>query len=242
MANVKITALSELFANTLSSVDVVPIVDISANETKRIKLSAAINEVAAANDYVTYSNLSSSIQEVDSALVDFAAYSNNAFASNDGIVGVETRRADNTFYSYNTHSVSTSANVISTANSNLGAITFPWATTFTNTVNLGNFELEQTLTPNVSISGSTIFSRNKNIFNSAKLIVNIKDLTYGQHQASEILLVHDTSTINLTEYAIVHTSTNPIATFSADFNGDNVELTVSAESSDNTITVLQFIN
>lgn len=249
MANVKITALAELFSNALSNVDVVPIVDISASETKKIKLVPAISTVAHANDYITYvaltgdiNTVSDNVDSVVTNLDSFGSYSNSTFATAAGINDIESRRADNTFYSYNTHSVSTSANIVSTANSDLGSISFPWNTTFTGTVNLGEFELQQTHTPNVSVSGATIFSRNKNSFNCAKLIVNVKDLTYGQFQASEILLVHDTSVVRLTEYAIVHTSTNPIATFEADFNGDNVDLVITAQSTDNRVTVLQFIN
>lgn len=254
MANVKITALAQLFSNALSNVDVVPIVDISESETKRIKLVPAISTVAHANDFATYTILSADINtvsdNVDSVVTNldsFGNYSNTTFATFDYVdsnntAEVETRRADNTFYSYNTHSVSTSANIVSTANSDLGSISFPWDTTFTGTVNLGEFQLQQTHTANVSVSGATIFSKNKNSFNCAKLIVNIKDLTYGQFQASEILLVHDNSVVRLTEYAIVHTSTNPIATFEADYSGDNVELVITAQSTDNMVTVLQFIN
>lgn len=243
MANVKITALTELFSNTLSNVDIVPIVDVSANETKQIKLEPAISSIAHANDYITYIALSSDINSV-SDNVTVAVNNVDSFAenSNTAIAAAESRRDDNIFYSYNTHSVSTSANIVSNASSDLGSTTFPWNTTFTGVVNLGEFELEQTHTPNVSVGSTAIFSRNKNTFNCAKLIVNIKDLTYGQFQASEVLLIQDTSVVRLTEYAIVHTSTNPIATFEAAYNGDNVELYISAESSDNSVTVLQFMN
>jgi len=343
MANVKITELTELFSNALSSVDVVPIVDISNNETKKISLSNAIVQLAgessayAANDYITFTVLSSNINTVSSnvdtlsttvdtvsANVDavearrlantFYVYNegsnvivssnlepsaNNTFslgapdaiwaeayfgpssiyigtvklAQNDGALSitdendvsvtidtslgnlaetintlssntdaVNSRLESNIFYQTNTHSVTVSANIVSNAQSNLGSVTERWSNAYADTLNLGSFEIEQTQTSNVSVSGATIFSRNKNSFNSAKLIVNIEDLTYGQYQSSEILLVQDTSLVRITEYAIVHTSTNPIATFEAGFNGDEVELSVYGESSDNRVTVLQFIN
>lgn len=329
MANVKITELTELFSNALSSVDVVPIVDIDNNETKKISLSNAIIEIAggvdaySANDYITFTVLSSNLDTV-SANVDsveerrsantFYLYNENSnviisanlepsansvysigapdkvwaeayfgpssiyigtvkISQNDegikftdendvsvtldtalgnvtqtlntlssNIDAVEARLESNVFYQSNTHSVIVSANIISNAQSSLGSVTERWSNAYADTLNLGSFEIEQTQTSNVSVSGATIFSRNKNSFNSAKLIVNIEDLTYGQYQSSELLLVQDTSLVRITEYAIVHTSTNPIASFDVGFNGDEVELSIYGESSDNRVTVLQFIN
>lgn len=329
MANVKITELTELFSNALSSVDVVPIVDIDNNETKKISLSNAIIEIAggvdaySANDYITFTVLSSNLDTV-SANVDsvearrsantFYLYNENSnviisanlepsannvysigapdkvwaeayfgpssiyigtvkISQNDegikftdendvsvtldtalgnvtqtlntlssNIDAVEARLESNVFYQSNTHSVIVSANIISNAQSSLGSVTERWSNAYADTLNLGSFEIEQTQTSNVSVSGATIFSRNKNSFNSAKLIVNIEDLTYGQYQSSELLLVQDTSLVRITEYAIVHTSTNPIASFDVGFNGDEVELSIYGESSDNIVTVLQFIN
>lgn len=322
MANVKITQLTELFSNALSDADVVPIVDIDNDETKKISLSNAISEIAAsvdnysANDYITFTVLSSDIDAVESrrSANTFYVYnensnvrisanlepsSNNTYsigapdsvwaeayfgpssiyigtvkiAQNDdgirftdennvsvildtalgnvaqtintlssNIDAVEARLESNVFYSTNTHSVVMSANLVSNAQSNIGSSTERWSNAYADTLNLGSFQIEQTQTSNVSVSGATIFSRNKNSFNSAKLIVNIEDLTYGQYQSSEILLVQDTSLVRLTEYAIVHTSTNPIAAFEAGFSGDNVELSIYGQSSDNIVTVLQFIN
>lgn len=326
MANVKITELTELASVDLVATDVVPIVDIDINETKKISLSNAILSISAngysANDYITFSVLSDNINAV-SANVDsvearriantFYTYDgatvtasanlypaangvytlgaedavwaeayfgpssifigtiklsqangglritdeNNVSVTLDTSLGnvtqdfdkvssnvdaVEARRDANTFYETNTHSVSMSANLVSDAQSNLGSTTERWSNAYADTLNLGSFELEQTQTSNVSVGTAAIFSRNKNSFNSAKLIVNIEDLTYGQYQSSEILLVQDTVTVKITEYAIVHTSTHPIANFDADFDGDNVRLLISAQSSDNIVTVLQFVN
>lgn len=325
MANVKITELSELFSNALASVDVVPIVDIDNNETKKISLSNAIAEIAggvdaySANDYITFTVLSSNLDTV-SANVDavesrrsantFYVYNENSnviisanlepssnniysigapdkvwaeayfgpssvyigtvkIAQNDsGIIITDENEVSvildtalgnvaqtidslsanidelesNVFYQNNTHSVIVSANMVSNAQSNLGSVDERWSNAYADTLNLGSFEIQQTQTSNVSVSGATIFSKNKNTFNSVKLIVNIEDLTYGQYQSSELLLVQDTSLVRITEYAIVHTSTNPIASFDASFNGDDVELSIYGESSDNRVTVLQFMN
>lgn len=288
MANVKITDLTELFSNTLAGTDVLPIVDIDADETLKISIQSLREGVAYANDYVTYSVLSSNIDTVSSNvtlltnnLASFSAYANVTFTTNthidtkiaelvDGAPGVldtlneiaealgddpnfsntisnsitdvETRRSDNTFYQYNEANVEMSANLVSNASSNIGSESKRWDTAYVDILHLGAFEVQQTQTSNVTVLPTAVFSRDKNLFNSAKLVVNIEDLTYGQFQSSEILLVQDTNKVNITEYAIVHTSTNPIATFEADFSGNDVRLLVTASSSDNLITVLQFIN
>lgn len=110
------------------------------------------------------------------------------------------------------------------------------------TVTIGTFTLEETITSNVSSAGATIFLMNKNSSNFAKLLVNVTDLTYGQYQSSEILLVHDSNEVRLVEYAIINTSTNPLVTFDATISGSDVQLNATALSSDNLIKVLKFIN
>ena len=82
----------------------------------------------------------------------------------------------------------------------------------------------------------------KNNFNFAKLIINVKDLTYGQYQSSEVLLVHDGLDMRLTEYALVYTTPNPLATFTATIESSNVVIKASASSSNNTINILRFLN
>jgi hypothetical protein len=110
------------------------------------------------------------------------------------------------------------------------------------TVSIGTFTLEETITSNVSSAGATIFLMNKNLSNFAKLLVNVTDLTYGQYQSSEILLVHDSNEVRLVEYAIINTSTNPLVTFDANISGSDVRLSATALSADNLIKVLKFIN
>jgi hypothetical protein len=275
MAVVKITELPELFANNLANVDVVPIVDINTDVTKRISISELQTFIAYANDYVTYSIVTDN-------LAQFAAYANVYFttnahidtkvlevvdsaptslntlgkiataignnpnyvaSTNTEIAAIETRRSDNTFYQYDVATVTMEANLVSNSQSTLGTTTQRWSNAYADVLNLGSFEITQTRTSNVNSMGATVFSLDKNSFNSAKLVVNVEDLTYGQYQSSELLLVQDkNTTVRITEYAIVHTSTNPIAVFEADFVDSNAVLRVYAASSDNIITVLQFVN
>ena len=102
--------------------------------------------------------------------------------------------------------------------------------------------MDTTIASNVSIGESTISTWDKDNFNFAKLIVNTEDITYGQYQSSEVLLVHDGTDVKLTEYALVYTSTNPLITFNAHIESDNVVLKANANSSDNTIRIVRILN
>mgnify|MGYP000657501159 CR=1 FL=1 len=64
MANVKITDLTELSAADSAAVDVFPIVDIDADATKKITIASLRTTVAAANDFVTYTNITANLDIV----------------------------------------------------------------------------------------------------------------------------------------------------------------------------------
>ena len=49
------------------------------------------------------------------------------------------------------------------------------------------------------------------------------DSTTG-HETGKILIVHDGSTAQMTQYGITHTSTAPVLTFSVDISGGSVRL------------------
>lgn len=259
--------------------------------------------------------------------IDFSSVNDNIAVVADSVNSVETRRSDNTFYSYNVHSIQSSANVLPVSNNvlSLGSPDLVWRDIYvgegsvylgavklssedqqaisvntpsgaftlsgntaeaygrvltveanvaaitssigtlgdletsdkstivgainelaTNgsfeTVAIGSYTLSETVTSNVSTIGSTVFIMNTASSNFAKLIVNVTDLTYGQYQSSEILLVHDGNTARLVEYAIISTSTNPLVTFDASISGNNVVLNATASSADNLVRVLKFIN
>jgi hypothetical protein len=262
-----------------------------------------------------------------SVSIDFSSVDANVNTVSANVDGVETRRNDNTFYSYNGHTVSASANILAASNNiySLGSPATVWrdiyvgegsvyigsvklssenqnsinvttssgsfiidantATAYARVVNIeanvislansignlsdletndkanlvsainelatngsfqsvgiGSFTLEESVTSNVSTLGSTVFVMNKDSSNFAKLIINVTDLTYGQYQSSEILLVHDGNLVRIVEYAIIATSTNPIVTLDASISGNNVVLNATALSADNLIRVLKFIN
>src|SRR5210317_737504 len=64
MANVKITDLTELAAIDVADNDVVPIVDVGGDTTKKITIESLKNATAAANDFVTFTRLNANINVV----------------------------------------------------------------------------------------------------------------------------------------------------------------------------------
>ena len=64
MANVKITDLTELAAVDIATNDVLPIVDINTDTTKKVTISSLSTGVADANDFVTFTRLNANINLV----------------------------------------------------------------------------------------------------------------------------------------------------------------------------------
>lgn len=159
-----------------------------------------------------------------------------------GAADVEARRAANTFYSYSANTVTSNASIVPEDTQTLGSETNRWDYLYAGTLDIGLTRIREYITYGVSSVGSVVFSEAIENFKFAKLIINNEDITYGQTQCSELLLVHDGSVVNITEYAIVHTSTQPIVQYSADIVEGQVELTARTSSANNTIKVLAFKN
>ena len=66
MANVKITDLTELAADDVASNDVLPIVDINNDSTKKVTIASLVTSVADANDHATFTILNANINQVSS--------------------------------------------------------------------------------------------------------------------------------------------------------------------------------
>ena len=79
MANVKITDLTELAAVDIATNDVLPIVDINTDTTKKVTISSLSTGVADANDFVTFTRLNANINTVQ-----------------DNVAATEARRVANT--------------------------------------------------------------------------------------------------------------------------------------------------
>jgi hypothetical protein len=112
--------------------------------------------------------------------------------------------------------------------------------TFAN-VTIGNLHIDTDVKTHINSTGDIVSSFDK-AYRFAKLIIHVEDITYGQYQSSEVLLIQDGSTVRLTEYAIVFTSTNPICTFEASSNTTSVSIFAKPQSSDNTITVIKLLS
>lgn len=137
-------------------------------------------------------------------------------------------------------SIGNVANLATTNKSNLvAAINESISIRDFNSLSLGNYTFSEQITSNVSAVGAIIFSMPKNNQHFAKLLVNVEDLTYGQYQSSELLLVQDGNDSRLVEYGMVFTSTNPIASYETLLQGNNVVIRATALSSDNIIRVLK---
>jgi len=79
MANVKITDLTELAAVDIATNDVLPIVDLNNDSTKKVTIASLTTSIAAANDYATYVQLNANIDAVQtnvSALSSILTISN----------------------------------------------------------------------------------------------------------------------------------------------------------------------
>jgi len=107
------------------------------------------------------------------------------------------------------------------------------------TIITGDFVFSGRTLTGINSVGATIYSQELSSGHFAKLLINVEDLTYGQYQSSEVLLVHDNNSAKIVEYGITHTSTNPIATYDATIVGSNVEIYAQAVSASNTIKVLK---
>jgi hypothetical protein len=197
MANVKITELTELAAVDVADNDVVPIVDVGGDTTKKVTAASLRTYASEANDFITYTVLNANIDVVSSnadaynvqlnANIDVvqdnvtsqnsyitstyatlllldsvqdnvgSAESNvaslrveylaNVASTEANVNAVESRRADNTFFTYNTDSnvIITDANVEPSSNNiySLGAPDLVWKDVYVGpgTLHLGPLRL-----------------------------------------------------------------------------------------------------
>jgi|688.fasta_scaffold297546_2 hypothetical protein len=279
MANVKITELVELAAVDIAGTDVLPIVDVSADSTKKVTI-VSLRNYADANDYITYTTLNAAINNtqsnVNSAESNIIAYATQANINLDTKANVSATYFSALANDYSTYTVlvgsisNTNAYIttnyatqqqVNTVQTNVGSLSSSVGNLATLTTanksnlvsainevnsksyfNTARFVLQGATISNVSSVGAVIFSEAKANVHFAKLLINVEDLTYGQYQSSELLLVQDTADIKTVEYAMIYTSTNPIAAYEASIVGDNIQLFATAVSSDNIINVFKTIN
>jgi len=90
-----------------------------------------------------------------------------------------------------------------------------------------------------SVTGLTIIADvdtfNKTIYRSAKYTVQVQCTAgpnNGAFQASEILVIHSGTEAYMTDYAVIKSNGNTLATFTVDVAGDNIRLRATASPSD----------
>lgn len=212
MATIKITSLGHLSNAEIAPGDVFVIDHVSTPITK--KLSVA--------------NLTSYISTTLGNLESYASYANaTAAALSSAVSTIETSIGDlNNLVTFDKSNVVAAINEVA-SNTHFSSIVF------------GGYTLSERVTDNVSSLGAEVFSMSKTSKHFAKLLINVEDLTYGQYQTSELLLIQDGSDSKLVEYGIVFTSTNPIVAYDSYLDASNVVVRATATSSDNRIRVLQ---
>jgi hypothetical protein len=171
---------------------------------------------------LTAANLTSYISTTLGNLQTYASYANSTISNLSLSIGDTTQ-------------------LVTADKSNLvAAINEVASNTTLNTIVFGSYTISERVTNNVSSLGADVFSMPRSTKHFAKLLINVEDLTYGQYQTSELLLVHDSSDSKVTEYGIVFTSTNPIVAYDTYFDANNnVVLRAVTTSADNIIRVLQ---
>jgi hypothetical protein len=95
----------------------------------------------------------------------------------------------------------------------------------------GTTETTQTQSATVILKFSSIK------YGSAKLLIQVYDTVSNQRQISELLVIHDDSgssgeRVSATEYAVLFTGAEPLATFDVDANDDDI-LVLSIPNSEN---------
>ena len=212
MATIKITSLGHLSNAQLAPGDVFIVDHVSVPVTNKL----------------TVANLTSYISTTLGNLQSYAAYANaNAAVLSSELTNVSVDIGDVT-------------QLVTVNKSNLVAAVNELASnTHFNAISFNNYTITERITNNVSSLGSVIFSMPKASKRFAKLLINVEDLTYGQYQSSEILLVQDGNDSRIVEYGIVFTSTSPLVTYDTYFDASNVVLRAVASSSDNRIRVLE---
>ena len=82
---------------------------------------------------------------------------------------------------------------------------------------------------------TTVDSFNRTVYRSAKYQIQVQCTAgpdNGAFQTSELLVIHNGTTPYATEYALVKTGANELATFTVDISGDDVRLRVTPTTSD----------
>jgi len=93
-------------------------------------------------------------------------------------------------------------------------------------------------TTSIGTSVTTIQEFGKNLYRSAKMIVEVTDVTNTAYRVSEVLILHDGTNAHIVEYGVAHSGASDFATLTADISGANVRLRCVGTSVNNTAKVV----
>ena len=87
---------------------------------------------------------------------------------------------------------------------------------------------------NITVNTATeIYSFDKTVFRSAKLIIQITDNAVNEYHTTECIVIHDGSDAYISEYGSIFTG-NELATFDADVDGDDIRIMATPASVNST--------
>lgn len=90
-----------------------------------------------------------------------------------------------------------------------------------------------------AISEQVVDTFSASSIRTAKYVVQITDNANSEYQSSEVLLIHDGSTVTFTQYGSIKTGSTTLGTVDADINSGNVRLKVTPTYSNSTIKTVR---
>jgi hypothetical protein len=122
-------------------------------------------------------------------------------------------------------------------------LVFPNGQPYSSTLGTLNYGFNPTVSQttaqvtNITAFPTTIDTFNSLLYRGAKYLITVADNTSTQYQISEILLVQDGANVYITNYGIIHTGANIIATYSAQINSGTVTLYATGVSMSNSVKI-----
>ena len=113
-----------------------------------------------------------------------------------------------------------------------GKVGIGTAGTVSSTFQVEEYGIDTTETSSTATTQIAIHTFAKATFRSARFTVQVTNSTDSTYHTTELLLVHDGTTANITEFGEIHTGSAVEATFDADVNSGNVRLLATPASTD----------
>ena len=99
-------------------------------------------------------------------------------------------------------------------------------------VQIGTYAVDTTNTGTTATTQVAIHSFAAATFRSARFTVQVTNSTLSTYHTTELLLVHDGTTANITEFGEIHTGSAVEATFDADINLETSDFSLHSASTD----------